>query len=99
MGRNYPPNVTSALPGLGATKLFNGLRDQTAGGQDSGSWDFGARSDHKSRSRHVFGDLGRKTFFKLMGSHKSHQKLVGNNCDGVDNETFVSNIRRPQRSF
>ena len=86
-------------PGLGLAKLFNGLRDQSVSGQDSGSVDFGRRSRLKSGSLHVFRDLGAKTFFRLMGSRKSHQKLAVNPSHRVDKQRLVSNIRRPQRSF
>ena len=73
-----PQTTTSAKPGLGSAKLFNGLRDQSVSGQDSGSGVFEPRSRSKSGSSHVFRDLGRKTFFRLMGSRKSHQKAVVN---------------------
>ena len=78
MGRIYPPTTTFAKPGLGSAKLFNGLRDQSVSGQDSGSGVFEPRSRSKPGSSHVFRDLGRKTFFRLMGSRKSHQKAVVN---------------------
>ena len=99
MGRNYPPTTTFAAPGLGPAKLFNGLRDQSVSGQDSGSVDFGRRSRLKPGSLHVFRDLGAKTFFRLMGSRKSHQKRAVNPRHRVDKKRLVSNIRRPQRSF
>ena len=67
------PQLRTLLePGLGLTKLFNGLRDQSVSGQDSGSADFGPRSGLRAGSLHVFRDLERKTFFRLMGSRKSH---------------------------
>ena len=58
--------------GLALAKLFNGLRDQSVSGQDSGSVEFRSRSRFRAGSLHVFRDLGRKTFFRLMGSRKSH---------------------------
>ena len=73
-----PQITTFAGPGLGSAKLFNGLRDQSVGGQDSGSGDFALRSRSKPGSFYVFRDLGRKTFFRLMGSRKTHHKVVVN---------------------